>query len=736
MFIKSIDIMNYNIIYDQKKKKVDKDFIDKKNFEIFSQLYFRKYKIFNELKKKNLHEEYLLYLYKTIKYNKTITYINFLESRVTFESWAILNYMKQIIKKYNSCLVISRNNFIYETSKSFFNYHDINIKQKFIDITKKDYPSNKSIKEEIKNITMYDIIFLDIIYNFYNYEGTEILPLFLSYLIISLEKLNIGGTLFLYYPIITNDLNYSIFLFLCKYFDKVEYKTNTNSKDKFIILINYKEKPQLDKFYEINEKNYEYYPSGLLDIDYKPRLSKIFDFNDNTNNKEEIKKINDEKLNDMIDSFNNSYNIFTIFNDNTKFIEEYDKRMYYESVNFANKHNIPLFDWVLKDKKKFFDDNLNNVLGLIPHTFYDKITHKYKVEIKTSPNIQIDLQDKMNELFFFSENCYKYMMGSEIGFYSKIELFINYHQKELNKQIKEKKNITINDRYVSRAWMKMLELLIDTKFLDNIKPKEILGFHACEAPGNFINCIIYYTNKINKKYIWNANTLKESKIYDDFGFIAKTQDKWDYGKDKTGNIMNYENLKYYYDKYKNSDIYVSDCGGSVMITDEEGNRIHDVYRNLGVWQIIYALLIPRVGGNCVIKTNSANVKPLMLSLIYLLNNYYEEFYLFKSNINFWSTEIYYVGKNKKELSSNDINELLKLAENLDKRNMSYPCEKISSEFLLILYYILNKHIASYVNVKKFFVFLTENKDIYEENKDNIIKLIKSNNKKWFDKYMK
>jgi hypothetical protein len=730
MKIKSIDNFNYNVIYNNNKNEVDSDFIDKNNFEIFIQIFNKKSQIMDEIKKKYniiIDNKYLGYLY-----NKSITFIIFL-FRVSIEAWSILNYKKKIIKKYKSCLVISQNNFIYEICKSFFNYNNILIYPTFFDVTINRDLNNKFIKEQIKNMNMYDIIYLDV--NIYNYQGTEILPLFFSNLIISLEKLNIGGTLLIYYQFLTNDLNYSIFLFLTKYFKKIEYISNTTSKFMSIILKNYKEKPNLDKFYEINEKNYEYYPSGLFDVDNKPRLSKIFDFIDNTNNREKIKKINDKIFKQNIDLLNTVYNIFTIHKDNQTFVEKYDEQTYYDSVNFALKHGIPLYDWVLKDKKTFFKDNMNNIFENNQLTFSDKITHKYQVKIKNSKNIQIDLQDMLDELYFFSENCYKYMAGSDTDFFKKIESFINYHQKELNKQIKDDKNITINGRYVSRAWMKMFELLNDTKFLDNIKSQEIKGFHACEAPGNFINCIIYFTNKMNKKYNWNANTLKESKIYDEYGFIAKTQDKWDYGKDKTGNIMNYENLKYYYDKYKNSDIYVSDCGGATLIKDENDQITDDIFRNLGVWQLIYALLIPRVGGNCIIKTYSSNLTPLFTSLLYILNNYYEELYLFKSNINFWSTEIYYVAKNKKELSSNDINELLKLAENLDKRIMSYPCEKISSEFILILNYILNKHIQSYVNVKKFFVFLTENKDIYEENKENIIKMIKSKNKKWFDKYM-
>ena len=137
----------------------------------------------------------------------------------------------------------------------------------------------------------------------------------------------------------------------------------------------------------------------------------------------------------------------------------------------------------------------------------------------------------------------------------------------------------------------MYEMLSDIKLLEKCtKDNKINIFHTCEAPGNFISAISHYikTHMPNIEHIWKAQSLKEG-LHDQYGFMEKTNELWDYGLDNSGDIVN--NFSYYYDKYINCDMYISDCGQHW--TNEK--------TKLGLIQLIYALLLPRVGGGFIIK---------------------------------------------------------------------------------------------------------------------------------------
>lgn len=54
--------------------------------------------------------------------------------------------------------------------------------------------------------------------------------------------------------------------------------------------------------------------------------------------------------------------------------------------------------------------------------------------------------------------------------------------------------------------MKMGEILIVTEFFDNITTEVVIGFHICEAPGNFVASILYL---LGDKYRWHAQSLKD-----------------------------------------------------------------------------------------------------------------------------------------------------------------------------------------------------------------------------------
>lgn len=57
--------------------------------------------------------------------------------------------------------------------------------------------------------------------------------------------------------------------------------------------------------------------------------------------------------------------------------------------------------------------------------------------------------------------------------YKTFEKMINYNQKNLQKFLLTKYDINMNNRHVSRAWIKIYELYHETKFFDNLNKKYI-----------------------------------------------------------------------------------------------------------------------------------------------------------------------------------------------------------------------------------------------------------------------
>ena len=159
-------------------------------------------------------------------------------------------------------------------------------------------------------------------------------------------------------------------------------------------------------------------------------------------------------------------------------------------------------------------------------------------------------------------------------------------------------------------------------------------------------------------------------------------------------------------------------------------------KDLGVYQLLYSLLIPRIGGNFIIKTHSTNRNYQFLSFFHVAYAKYEKIYIFQSSRNKWSPEIYIIGINFKGLSKNEENVLLNVAKELDNDIMYYPIENMNTELCYSYDYSIQKIIHSYINMKKFFIYLARNPSTYEKIKPDIIKSIDKKNKKWLKMFMK
>jgi hypothetical protein len=332
----------------------------------------------------------------------------------------------------------------------------------------------------------------------------------------------------------------------------------------------------------------------------------------------------------------------------------------------------------------------------------------------------IKIPNIFDDIFYKSENIYSYTDKYDNVAFKSINLYINSVQKELVDILFTKYNININGHKVTRAFLKMTEIITETNLVNKL---QMTGFHICEAPGNFVAALENYSvNKI--KYEWNAQSLAEDKadFYDTYGFIKANATKYDLA-DGSGDIMRENNMLYYLNKYKNVDILTGDCW-------LESNE------DLCIYQLLYSMLFPKQSGSAVIKTIYTFTNNMYLSLLYVFLSVFEESYLLKSNQNFWSPEIYIIGKGHRGLSDHNKNILLEIFHAMNKNEKIYPVQSVPNTFCQYYKDIISKVHEIHANSRLFFVFAYHNRNIFENNKQYMKNIIRKKNLEWIDKYVK
>lgn len=201
--------------------------------------------------------------------------------------------------------------------------------------------------------------------------------------------------------------------------------------------------------------------------------------------------------------------------------------------------------------------------------------------------------------------------------------YINSHIPSKNKCISKYKPL-------SRSYYKMIEI-IDTFNLLEISNPKLLTFHLAEGPGGFIEALVNKRNNKNDTYIgmtllddkddYNIPAWKKSEI-----FLKTNSNVYiENGKDKTGNILVYENLEHIIEKYDKMDIITGDGGFdfSMDFNNQEINIIKLLYA-----QMCYAVCLQKKNGSFILKIFDCFMKHT-LELIYLLSSCYSEVYITK-----------------------------------------------------------------------------------------------------------
>lgn len=659
---------------------------------------------------------------------------------------AVLYYQKYKLYKKNTDNIILfsyiESKFNTESTRSFTKYNNI----KYTEINEPLSNNNPILNTQYK---MCDLVILDLNLNILklhdirtNYNFQTLIPQF----IVALKHLNKNGSIILYIWNITNQMVFDFILFISTMFEEMFiYNPSIPRYGIYFTLFvfkNYKQKlsdNDLSNLMKLNEQNFKYDPTGgqnykvvsknnpSIDTKY---LYKIFDIEGAD---KLYKKYHDHITNiytNRISFLNEVDELYKNYNNITYLTRITTNNIVY-AIAYATDIDLPIADWV--DPKKFkgiyYENAIKDLYKNINEILIPFSKHE-DVPIILSDNINNN-EKEVNILYILHESTYKYMEKINIDKFKQIELYVNSNQKKLQKYLFREYDINIKNEHVSRAWIKFFTLLSKTNFFNKIeKDRDMLNsFYICEAPGNFIAATKYYVENYTKfkQFIWHAQSLKESKIYDHYGFIKSNPDKWDFGQDLSGDITKYNNLLYYIKKYKGVDIVIGDCGVAWQSTKSK--------INLGTYQLLYDLLIPRIGGNFVLKTYASNIDIQYISLLYLACIKYEELYVFKSSRNFWSPEIYIVGKGFKGLKTNEEQVLLDIFKGLEKGQILYPVKEIPKDFVDQYIAIMSKIIRKYKMTKKFFVYLVRNPDKYKKLEQNMVDVVDQQNKRWIEKFI-
>lgn len=645
------------------------------------------------------------------------------------------------------------------------NYLEMNkIKSHLID----EPMNNDWIDRHVEELSNIDYSIVDIAIGINDLEiirYTFIFQTYIAPIILSLKKMNHGGVLIINLFLIPNKMVFDFISYLSCFFEDTfiydYWESELHTTVQFIhSIITFKgfkgiDDTSLNHLMELNKKIYELDETGGYGFNVDdPVIRKMFDIpdpGDRTISSEYVTNIFDidnpeiqnqyaeykeymkMKMLGSIRNFTERMNIFLSKDDPEK-MELVCTNAKSMAIFLAKKYKFPLLDWVGEIPAQYLDRMIETNFKYIGYSYLMKLSQVSEPQFNASVTIQCTYCPRLEATKRISENAYLYLEKINFDRYKEVELFVNHRYKQLNKKLQTEYGININGKYVSRAWIKLYELLSDTRLLEGFETADQLNvFHICEAPGNFVQSMSHWigANTQIRKHNWTAQSLRQDMggLSDQYDFIAETKDKWDRGPRDTGDIMSRENFYYYYEKYRGTDFLISDCG--------EGwtENVPD-NRNLTIFQMFYALLFPRTGGGFVIKTFTMKYTNLYMALLYIACSMYEDVSVFKSYTNFWSFEIYIVGKGKRELSDKNQKVLLKCLNGLFKGNTTYPISDIPDSFVKEYEAIIHRIVSYVADINKFFVFLSTNIDIFNQNKKMISDIIKVKNDGWVDKYIR
>tara|TARA_B100001758_G_C18374164_1_gene593245 strand:+ start:465 stop:1640 length:1176 start_codon:yes stop_codon:yes gene_type:complete len=314
---------------------------------------------------------------------------------------------------------------------------------------------------------------------------------------------------------------------------------------------------------------------------------------------------------------------------------------------------------------------------LLPKINIDKNNFKFFINYDASNintnNISKSLKFNLNNLKLQINNYYKHWDK-----YKKITNPFEYiHTPIPGKNFSICKYIPI-----SRAFYKMIEIIHNFNFLND--NNNIKSFHLAEGPGGFIEAFSYYRNNHNDLYYGItliSNDINVPGWKKSVSFLKKHKNIiLDSGKCRTGNLLNKENIQYFYEKYYNTFDYVTGDAG-IDYSDDYNNQ-EQTSSKLILIQILYAIIIQKQGGNFILKIFDI-FNDLTIEYIFLLSCLYEDVYIYKPNTSrIANSEKYIICKKYKSINENNIKYIIDNFSDITNNQLSSILDyKISKLFI-------------------------------------------------------
>lgn len=285
-----------------------------------------------------------------------------------------------------------------------------------------------------------------------------------------------------------------------------------------------------------------------------------------------------------------------------------------------------------------------------------------------------------------------------------------------------------NAEYVTKAWVKCYEILEHYKLLVT-DDSTINYFGICEAPGGFIYAINHYIKtKTNKSFDFVIESLvsKEKQIFKpEKRLYNKYKNKYDYGKDGTGDVTNIENIKFYRKKYfdKKFNIISADCGldCSKDYAKQEKNLLPVFFG-----QFLLALSLCSKGSNYFYKqfTLHENLSQEMVYFLSMLFNKVSVSRVLMTRPG--SSEVYIICENflkKKDEMNNILESLYKLYSN-NKNLVSFLVYEFDKTFSSQVTDINNILLMRKITSIEFLIFRLYNNKYTKKHEEKIHKHIK------------
>jgi hypothetical protein len=361
-----------------------------------------------------------------------------------------------------------------------------------------------------------------------------------------------------------------------------------------------------------------------------------------------------------------------------------------------------------KVQDKNWDDDFKNLVFKFSDVPVDKITvGTYNPDIQILESIDVDTQtDKITNFSRHFLNLLKYKelykLFMSFDVYAKYKNIINSTRQTLGPYLKQRFGLS---QKPSNAFIKMYEIQIEADLIPE-KPDDLLTFHLAEAPGNFITAIMHRFKTLNPNgtHHWFASSLNpkysNEALPDSYGYIQRHPDRWLFGKDDTGDILNMANsldYKRILEKYKiekkidKIQLITGDLGVSMLNKWENEDEEVKFFQKLELAQAIGTIICSDEGTDCVTKhfipylpSRPITKKSIgyFITLMYIYRLHFEEFEVIKPfTSSHTGLEFYITCKNFRRPKNISIENLITAFDKFELNGSFFEISKIPSQFI-------------------------------------------------------